>query len=168
VKGENGQEAIQRLIDKRRWSAYILLKGGKMKRVTLVLLVFLVFSCLSLTSVYAQLAQAKPQMMPGFQTEGSPGTVGRTLLENVLSIAVLAFGLILAGILTIAAVKAKAEKPFGTNYVKLVGLTIVITAGLFLICAGYTQDQIAPMVGLLGTIAGYLLGKGESKASEKE
>jgi hypothetical protein len=30
---------------------------------------------------------------------------------------------------------------------------------MFLITAGYTSDQIAPMIGLLGTIAGYLLGK---------
>jgi len=28
-----------------------------------------------------------------------------------------------------------------------------------LITAGYSNDQIAPAVGLLGTIAGYLLGR---------
>ena len=125
-----------------------------MKKVTLVLLISLVFCCLSLTYAYSQLVPDKP------------ATVGRTLLENVLSIAVLAFGLILAGILTIVALKSKSEKAFGTNYVKLVGLTLVITSGLFLICAGYSQDQIAPMSALLGTIAGYLLGKGESKGKE--
>lgn len=41
----------------------------------------------------------------------------------------------------------------------MIGLTLVVTAGLFLITAGYSETQIAPMMGLLGTIAGYLLGK---------
>ena len=149
-----------------------------MKKVTLVLLFSFVLCGLSVTYAHSQLVPDKPQvklqsqgqpqpmMKPDALTEDKPETVRRTLLENVLSIAVLAFGLILAGILTIAAVKSKSGRPFGTNYVKLVGLTLVITAGLFLICAGYSQDQIAPMVGLLGTIAGYLLGKGEAKEKE--
>ena len=42
---------------------------------------------------------------------------------------------------------------------KILGLTLVIVAGLFLIVAGYSQNQAAPMMGLLGTVAGYLLGK---------
>ena len=33
----------------------------------------------------------------------------------------------------------------------------------FLISAGYSQDQLAAMMGLLGSIAGYLLGKEGSK-----
>ena len=36
---------------------------------------------------------------------------------------------------------------------------MVVTAGLYLIVAGYSDTQIAPMMGLLGTIIGYLLGK---------
>ena len=34
---------------------------------------------------------------------------------------------------------------------------------VFLIVAGYTEKQIAPVIGLLGTIAGYLLGKSSSE-----
>ena len=30
---------------------------------------------------------------------------------------------------------------------------------IFLVVAGYSDQQIAPVIGLLGTIAGYLLGK---------
>jgi biopolymer transport protein ExbB/TolQ len=30
---------------------------------------------------------------------------------------------------------------------------------VFLVVAGYTDTQIAPVMGLLGTVAGYLLGK---------
>ena len=38
-------------------------------------------------------------------------------------------------------------------------VTIIIGATLFLITAGYSNDQIAPAMGLFGTIAGYLLGR---------
>lgn len=36
---------------------------------------------------------------------------------------------------------------------------IIITLTVFLIVAGYSDQQIAPAVGLLGTIAGYLLAR---------
>jgi uncharacterized membrane protein YkgB len=42
---------------------------------------------------------------------------------------------------------------------KLLIITLIIFSVLFLITAGYDNNQIAPAVGLLGTIAGYLLGK---------
>jgi len=45
---------------------------------------------------------------------------------------------------------------------------LIITGALFLVVAGYTDKQMAPVMGLLGTLAGYLLGKspaqGESQA----
>jgi hypothetical protein len=43
--------------------------------------------------------------------------------------------------------------------------SVVVTAGLFLITAGYIDQPIAPMFGLLGTIAVYLQGK-SSKTEE--
>ena len=82
--------------------------------------------------------------------------------QVVLSIAVLVFGLLIA--VASMFVTLKREKGWGPLSTQIVGLTLVITAGLFLITAGYSQDQIAPMVGLLGTIAGYLLGRGTKDA----
>ena len=38
-------------------------------------------------------------------------------------------------------------------------ITLIITGTMVLICAGYSNDQIAPAMGLFGTIAGYLLGR---------
>jgi hypothetical protein len=40
---------------------------------------------------------------------------------------------------------------------------LIITLAVFLIVAGYSDQQIAPAMGLLGTIAGYLLGKEPSR-----
>ncbi len=34
--------------------------------------------------------------------------------------------------------------------------------------AGYTSEQIAPMFGLLGTIVGYLLGKGTQQEGTQQ
>jgi hypothetical protein len=43
-------------------------------------------------------------------------------------------------------------------------ITLIIIGTLVLICAGYSNNQIAPAMGLFGTIAGYLLGR---KGTEK-
>jgi len=74
-----------------------------------------------------------------------------------LSIALLIFGsVVICGIFYILITQ---KKGWGPNAVQIVSITLLIVAGLFLITAGYSQQQITPIVGLLGTIAGYLLGK---------
>lgn len=90
-----------------------------------------------------------------------PEHSGRTSTEVYLSVGVLVFGILLIGLQVL--VMLKMAKGWETHSTRMVGLTLVIVAGLFLITAGYSQDQIAPMVGLLGTIAGYLLGKTSPK-----
>jgi hypothetical protein len=86
-----------------------------------------------------------------------PELGGRSSEELMLSLGVLVFGLIVIG--AEVAVMLKRKVGWGPAGTQIVGLTIVAVAGMFLITAGYTSDQIAPMIGLLGTIAGYLLGK---------
>lgn len=46
---------------------------------------------------------------------------------------------------------------------KIFGMVLIIVMTVFLIVAGYDDKQVAPAMGLLGTIAGYLLGKDVSK-----
>ena len=43
--------------------------------------------------------------------------------------------------------------------IRAFALVLIILGTLVLICAGYSNDQIAPAVGLFGTLAGYLLGR---------
>lgn len=45
--------------------------------------------------------------------------------------------------------------------VRLLIVTMVILGSLFIIIAGYTDTQIAPIFALFGTICGYLFGKME-------
>lgn len=84
---------------------------------------------------------------------------GRSEWELYLSLAVLGFGLLILG--GQMAIMLKLGKGWGPNSTRISGLTLVVISGVFLITAGYSQDQIAPMIGLLGAIAGYLLGKSE-------
>ena len=80
-----------------------------------------------------------------------------TSMEIGLSIGVLVFGLLLIK-LQVNYLKSGGEfQPMWA--LKMTGITLVVTAGLFLIVAGFSQTQTAPMMGLLGTVAGYLLGK---------
>lgn len=48
------------------------------------------------------------------------------------------------------------------------GTILIIIAAIFLTIAGYDEQQIAPVIGLLGTIAGYLLGQSKAKNENKE
>lgn len=45
---------------------------------------------------------------------------------------------------------------------KVFGTILIVVAAVFLIVAGYSEKQIAPVIGLLGTVAGYILGKQNS------
>lgn len=42
---------------------------------------------------------------------------------------------------------------------RLFGMLTIVVMAVFLVVAGYDSQQIAPVTGLLGTLAGYLLGK---------
>jgi hypothetical protein len=51
---------------------------------------------------------------------------------------------------------------------RLFGMLTIIVMAVFLIVAGYNTEQVAPVVGLLGTLAGYLVGRSaSSEAVEK-
>jgi hypothetical protein len=79
-----------------------------------------------------------------------------TDVEFDLSMSVLLFG-ILVLCMEVYLIKIKQ---IGHDYIaKIILVTLIVTGTLFLITAGYNNDQIAPATGLLGTIAGYLLGK---------
>ncbi len=82
--------------------------------------------------------------------------------EIVLSGFVLAFGLVVLGFVNWGAHRMGSNPEGGSSFFEaLVGLnavTIVVTATMFLVTAGYSDRQIAPAMGLLGTIVGYILG----------
>jgi hypothetical protein len=77
-----------------------------------------------------------------------------------ISSAVLVFGL-----LTICITARLLRKESDSHIVlRTLGTILILTFAVFLIVAGYSDQQIAPAMGLLGTIAGYLLGKDSTPA----
>jgi hypothetical protein len=74
-----------------------------------------------------------------------------------LSFGVLAFGLLL--VILMGFIIYKKNSKWDQEATRIFAVSVIVTAGLFLIAAGYSDQQIAPMFGLLGTIIGYLLGK---------
>lgn len=77
-------------------------------------------------------------------------------------LAVLTFGFTIVVLIILAIVIKVAKIPPDLS-VKLVLITLIITTIMFLITTAFDQDQMTPAIGLLGTIAGYLLGKDASK-----
>lgn len=80
----------------------------------------------------------------------------KTVQEIYMSIAVLIFGVLVVAAQTILFYRQKANVEEAFKYFIV---TLIIIGALFLVTAGYGNQQIAPILGLLGTIAGYLLGK---------
>ena len=85
---------------------------------------------------------------------------GHTGTEIAFSCSVLVFGLALVGAVSFLAIRGKLSE---ASAFKLIGLTVVVTAAVFVIPAGFSQNQMTPLMGLLGAVAGYLLGKENEK-----
>ncbi|RMF01140.1 MAG: hypothetical protein D6772_05285 [Bacteroidetes bacterium] len=84
--------------------------------------------------------------------------------EVWLSLGVLAFGIIV--VLAQAVIIARREEPV-SQALKYLSVSLIIVGALFLVTAGYGNSQIAPIIGLLGTVAGYLLGRTQSPTGGK-
>tara|TARA_R110002124_G_scaffold103352_2_gene252315 strand:+ start:160 stop:552 length:393 start_codon:yes stop_codon:yes gene_type:complete len=76
----------------------------------------------------------------------------------LLSCSILIFGLV---VLFLIGYLIKVGKD-PEDLLRSFGTVLIIIAAVFLIVAGYSEKQIAPVIGLLGTVAGYLLGKSHS------
>ena len=95
---------------------------------------------------------------------GQPPGMSRTwaATEIWLSLAVLAFGLIVLGLQTAAIFRLRDGATWTpTDVLRFHTLTLIITGSLMLIVAGYSNEQTAAVFGLLGSIAGYVLGSAD-------
>lgn len=120
---------------------------------TSVLCYIFVFSLLA----SALLGSADLWKNESMESHGDPDNLCEML--QTISIFLLAFG----GIILVSEFVIIYKKNHGWDLhsTRIVSITLIIIAGLFLILVGYSDAQIAPMMGLLGTIVGYLLGKGD-------
>jgi len=101
--------------------------------------------------------ESKAQVGAQVPSEGKLESRWHEPVEIIFSSVVLAFGFALIVLFTRNLLRDGQH--WRAMYLRLTVLTVVVTAGLFVITAGYSQDQVSPMMGLLGTLVGYLLGR---------
>ena len=95
-----------------------------------------------------------PPGRPIRQTSDDAGWM--TNKESVLAGFVLLFGTFVAILQAFLMIKREFR---AHEIIRLSGLTFIVIATLFIITAGYSATEIAPAMGLFGTLAGYILGK---------
>jgi hypothetical protein len=62
----------------------------------------------------------------------------------------------------------KIPKLKAGDLLRVFAVTLILQGTLFFITAGFDSNQIAPAMGLFGTIAGYLLGRADRKESDPD
>jgi hypothetical protein len=94
----------------------------------------------------------------GETTTGSPVT-GKSQWTPQLAInmgaGIFLFGVLFFGMISLLIWKNKSVD----NLLRIFGILLIIVASVFLVIVGYSDQQIAPVMGLMGTIAGYLLSR---------
>lgn len=113
-------------------------------------------------SIPASLAEqvVVPNNLPIIEPKPFSGSVPSLLSsrEFFLALVSIFFGLV---ILIIEYRLLSKSYSSGDQILKVLVVTTIIIATMFIITAGYSSAQIAPAIGLFGTIAGYLLGRTE-------
>ncbi len=94
----------------------------------------------------------------------TPSKLYLTRYELIISSMVLTFGVI---VLLLQFLLMKSADIKSEGIISAFTVTLIIVGALFLIAAGYKTEDITPVIGLFGTVAGYVLGKETNKKKEK-
>lgn len=89
-----------------------------------------------------------------------------TTAEAIRGVAVGVFSLALLGMVLWFAFKSKENK-LDTSVSQFLTLFMLIIPTVILVTIGFSTEQISTVLGLFGTIAGYILGKQSSNGEEK-
>ena len=109
------------------------------------------------------LRAAADEAEQAYAQAGGPTPGEWTQIMVPLTVGILIFGLVV--LLLMSYVLLRSNRP-PISILRAFCVPLIIVAALVLVIAGYTQDQIAPVIGLLGSIAGYLLGKSDAGGPE--
>jgi hypothetical protein len=98
------------------------------------------------------------------QTNYTPMALWTPDLVRFLAVSILifTFAALLLGSLLLW--RSGAE---GTQVLRVFGVLSIIGVSALLLVVGYSNDQLTPIVGLFGALAGYLLGKDASPQTVK-
>jgi len=90
-----------------------------------------------------------------------PGTRFLSSFEGELALVIVGLTVVVLAALAVLLWRKDAS---AEDSIRAFALVLIILGTIVLICAGYSNDQIAPAVGLFGTLAGYLLGRRGSQS----
>jgi hypothetical protein len=79
----------------------------------------------------------------------------KTPFEFHLTILTIVLAIFMAIVLSVMGWKSGINEEFVRSFM----VVMIVFAALFLVVAGYSDQQTAPVFGLLGTIAGYIFGR---------
>ncbi|AUD05564.1 hypothetical protein [Spirosoma pollinicola] len=113
---------------------------------------------LTFVSIYAQDTTFKEPGIPNDEKvrNSSIRELNISSYEFGLSSVILIFGFL---VLCLEVYIMKASQFTSEQIIRLLSMTLIIISALFLITSAYSDTQMAPAMGLFGTLAGYLLGK---------
>ena len=97
-----------------------------------------------------------------FSTTNADAGPPYSLEELQLTILIFVFGLISTAVFYFL-VRSKQATPF---LMRIYVVIILIFGSLLVVSGGFGTDQIAPVIGFFGTIAGYLLGRSDRPADK--
>lgn len=86
-------------------------------------------------------------------------------VELWLAGGIIAFGFVVLAMQFVLLRRSQTTQP--EDILRLFTVTMIIVGTLALIAIGYSSQQIAPALGLFGTILGYLLGKTDERARNR-
>lgn len=113
-------------------------------------------------SIVPAVAQAADNASPDDGAAANLGAVSRmSSFEFSLSLVILGFGVLVlvAEVVLLRRVPCTAEE-----LLRVFGITLIVIGALLVVPAGFSAQAIAPAMGLLGTIAGYLLSQRSERA----
>ena len=142
-----------------------------MKNATFFLILFLMLFSLSAVSApqeggnTTKVDTAQVDSLNGNEEIKNQGNETDKSTGQDMTILILGFGLLVIISELIMVKKMQATwSPY--SVIRMLGLTLIVISALVLVAGSQVQAQITAVIGLLGTLAGYLLGK-DSKVDDK-
>lgn len=89
---------------------------------------------------------------------------GKTPYEVYLSLLTIMLGMFMAVLLCVMGWKKGLTDDFSQAFI----VVMAVFSALFLVVAGYDEKQTAPVFGILGTVLGYVFGRGQKVTIAKE
>ena len=111
----------------------------------------------------AALTEAQAKFDSVIAPNGVPGQPWTPELVQYLSISLMAFTILT---LILASVLLWRSNASPQHVLQVFGILAIIGISALLLITGFSNDQLTPIIGLFGAIAGYLLGKDSSNQGD--